>query len=298
MAPLHGVTRAAIVLVPGTVPWRGRVTRVLVTVLIAGVLSAPIRAQTVPRADASQAPQEPGGAPVSSPGSLNRIGRALALERTVDLPDGVGLGLGDQLRLVERPPPIELFHGLEFVAGIDLFGGADEPGGPVPQGGPTHRAMLNSMTPREFSEAAYSDVLGMTTASAFAVVPAAIKKFAGWLMGGDDSDGPNVPMLTETEEAAALASVRADGDVLDADITQRGRTVALSLVVPAGTPPATARALGERFVLVVKTLALVEPEPGEEIGAGEFDYVVDVSTPTETVIATGGKATSATSINW
>jgi hypothetical protein len=72
----------------------------------------------------------------------------------------------------------------------------------------------------------------------------------------------------------------------------------LSLVVPADTPADTARALGERFVMLVKTLALTETAPDDEIGVGDYDYIVQVSSPTDSVIARGGKATADTKIHW
>ena len=147
-------------------------------------------------------------------------------------------------------------------------------------------------------EAVSADALGVATASAFALVPYAVKTIAGWLRGAGGDAAPDHPILTESEETRALAGVRADRHVLDAGVRQRGRTVALSLVVPADTPPATARAIAERFVLLVKTFASAEPDPDGEVGAGDFDYVVRVSSPTEAVIALGGKATSDTTINW
>jgi hypothetical protein len=86
--------------------------------------------------------------------------------------------------------------------------------------------------------------------------------------------------------------------VLDAGIDQRGRTVALSLTVTAETPPGAARALGDDFVRLVKTIAATEPTPGDDLGPGDFDYVVHISTPTNALVARGGKSTSARAMNW
>ena len=196
--------------------------------------------------------------------------------------------------LVDQRPATRLLRGLDFIGGVDLVGA----GGPVPIGPPTHRDMLSLATPRAVSEAVSADALGVATASAFALVPYAVKTIAGWLRGAGGDAAPDHPILTESEETRALAGVRADRHVLDAGVRQRGRTVALSLVVPADTPPATARTIAERFVLLVKTFASAEPDPDGEVGAGDFDYVVRVSSPTEAVIALGGKATSDTTINW
>ena len=161
---------------------------------------------------------------------------------------------------------------------------------------------MNIMTARGMTEAVSSDVRGIATVSAFSLaLPYAIKAIGAlgsWLFGHDDDDAPTHPILTESEETHALAGVAADRQVLDARIHQLGRTVALSLVVPADTPPHTARALGERFVMLVKALASTEPDPDGEIGAGDYDYIVRISSPTERVIAVGGKATTDTRINW
>ena len=270
--------------------------------LLASALSTPTSAQTRPPDEAIEAGlQKPGSGAPPSLVSLARIRRALELERHTDLPGGAGLGFGEDPWRLYRRPAIQLFHGLDFVGGVDRFGGTYGAGGPVPMGGPTHWAMMDVMTPRGLTEAGSSDVLGIATASAGAlVVPYAIKAIeaiAGWLFG-DDDDALEHPILTESEETRSLAFARAGGQVLDVDIHQRGRTVALSLVVPADTPPETARALGERFVRLVKTFATAEPDPEHDVGAGDYDYIVRISSPTENVIALGGKATSDIKINW
>ena len=230
--------------------------------------------------------------------SLERIRRALALQRPTELSGLDGLDIVDDGALVDRRPAIQLFHDVYVVGGIDLFGVIDATTGPVPMGGPTHRAMMSVITPRAFNEARTSDVLGIATASVFALVPYAITKIAGWLFGDDGDDLPVHPILTESEDTRARAAVTADSHVLEARILQRGLTVALSLVVRADTPPDTARALGARFVRLVKTFASAEPDPEHDVGAGDYDYIVRVSSPTASVIALGGKATSDTTINW
>ena len=100
---------------------------------------------------------------------------------------------------------------------------------------------------------------------------------------------PLTRSLTEGEETRARAGVTADRRVLEADIHQRGQTVALTLVVRADTTPDTTRALGARFVRLVKTMASTEPDPeddrGVAVGVGDYDYIVRVSSPTDGVIA-------------
>ena len=237
---------------------------------------------------------------------MERIRRALALRRRTELPGGDSLDIVDRAALVDVRSTVHLAQGFTVLAGMDPFSFMDPTAGPVPMGGPTHRAMMSIMTPRQHGEARGSDVLGIATASAFSLAPYAVKgirAIADWLFGDDDDGGPEYPVLTQSEETLARISLEADDRVLDVDILQRGRTVGLSLVVPADTSSETARALGERFVRLVKTLSSTEPTPtppleDDQIGAGDYDYIVRISTPTETVIALGGKATTHTKINW
>ena len=288
MAPLPGVT------CPAVAPPH----RALFALLVASVLSTPaLAAQTQPPAEATEASaQEPGTGQAPTTASLERIRRALALDRDRDSRGARAVDLRDEVLLPDRRPPMELLPGLDFVGGVDLFDGAGT-AGPSPLGPPTHRDMMSLAVPREFREAGSTDVLGIATASAFAVVPYVLTKIAGWFRG-DAYTAPEHPILTEGEEALVLAGAVAGGTVLHAGIDQQGRTVTLSLVVPADTSPDTARALGKRFVLLVKTLASDEPDPEDEVGAGDFDYIVRVSSPADTVITLGGKATSDTKINW
>ena len=269
-------------------------------ILVASAVSGPTSAQTRLPDAIDAPPQDPGAAVAPSAVSLERIRRALALQRPTELPRLDGLDIVDHGSLVNRRPAIQLFAGLEIVGGLDLFGVIDGTGRQL--GPPTHRDMMNLMTAREMTEAVSSDVLGMATVSAFSVgLPYAIKairSIGGWIFGHDGDDSPAHPILTASGETRARAGVTADSHVLEASIHQRGRTVALSLIVPADTPPDTARALGERFVMLVKTLASTKPDPDGEIGAGDYDYIVRVSSPTERVIALGGKATTDTAIQW
>jgi hypothetical protein len=221
----------------------------------------------------------------------------LSLERA-ELPGAARLDFLDDVPLVDQRPVAELLSGLAFIGGVDPLGSAGRANGPLPFGPPTHRDMLNHAMPREMTEAVNSDALGIATSSAFVAVPYLIKTLMQRLGSDDGDDRPDRPILTAGEETLALDGARADGQVLEADIRQRGRTVALSLVVPADTPPDTARALGERFVLLVKTFASAEPDPDDDIGTGDFDYIVRVTSPVDTEIALGAKTTSESRLNW
>ena len=267
-------------------------------ILTASALPASAQTRTADQAIEPQH-QEPDAATAPSAAALERIRRALALQqRPTELPGLDGLALiNDE---VDRRPAVQLLPGFDVVGGLNLFGLVGSTGRQL--GPPTHQDMLNHMMPREMREAGGTDVLGITSVSAVALglpyVIKAIGAIGDWLFGDDDDGAPEHPILTESEETRALAGVTADSHVLEAGISQRGRTVALSLVVRADTPPDTARALGAQFVRLVKTYASAEPDPEQDVGAGDYDYIVRVSSPTESVIALGGKATTDTRIHW
>lgn len=228
-----------------------------------------------------------------SAASLERIRLALEIERPISLPNGEDLTVRDGA-FSDQGISVELFGGLDLVGRVDRFGGA-----PATIGPPTHQDMMAIMTPRWFTEGRPSgDLLSVATGSAFSLLPIAIKALGGWLFGDDEENRPEHPILTEDEESLALAHVRADSRVLDAVLRQRGRTVVLSLVVPPDTSPDIARELGERFAVLVKAFSSTEPEPDDEIGAGDFDYLVRVSSPAETAIAFGGKVAAGATFNW
>ena len=265
-------------------------------------MTAPAAAQTRPAGDAPRA--ESAGAP--SPESLARIRAALAADRR-----GGGSGrrrLGEPADgwIAAPRPDVGLAPGLGFREGLGLYDDLTRGREPVPMGGPTHRAMLRQMTPREMSEAVSSDALGIGTASVFAVVPHAIRKIAGWFRGSGPPP-PAHPVLTAHQEAAVIEDMRANARVLDAGLRQHGRTVTLSLLVPAGTAPRAAREIGERFVRLVARRAETPARDGNTagdagvdgaVGARTFDYVVSVRSPAEAVIARGGKATTEPRVRW
>jgi len=241
--------------------------------------------------------------PAPSQASLERIRSALQIERRVGLAGESRFGRGDAPWRLSPRPASRILPNLDIRGGVDLIGDADRiiAPVPVPLGGATHQDLMNYMTPRALTEAAGSDVRGIATAAPLALlVPHAIKGFkaiGGWFLS-DDVSSPTFPVLSASAAEDACSAVRAENLVLEAALQQRGRTVALSLVVSADTPPDTARALGERFVGLVKTAALAEPDPGAEIGAGEFDYIINVSSSTDGLIARGRKTTVETQLRW
>lgn len=232
-----------------------------------------------------------------SPSSLARIRNALQLERDSELTPVVQLGINENLWLQDMQPGLQLPGEVEFLGGVNLFEDPTYVRGPVPSGGPTHTDMLRSMAQRDVTEAGATDVLGIATASALAFVPAAIKGIAGWF-GGDEEQQTTPPILTPGNEALAVSGTMAAGDVLEAGIQQRGRMVDISLTVTDETPTATARTLGETFVRLVKSLSEAEPPPGQELGIGEFDYVIRIGTPIVAERSRGRKTSTQDQITW
>jgi len=241
--------------------------------------------------------------PVSpaSSASLERIKRALALGRS-ERQDKGALEFREDILLRDERPAAEPLPGLGVIAGVD-YDQFSRIRPATPGALPGHWDMVAAMTPREAREAGSADVLGIATAAAFGaaaftLVPAAIKAIGGWFDSDDVREPTAPPVLTQGEATIALAGVATSDAVIDADLTQRGRTVALSLTVRANTPPAAARALGENFVRLVKTMAATEPTPGDDLGTGGFDYVVQVNTPGDALLARGGKSTSDRALHW
>ncbi len=203
-----------------------------------------------------------------SPTSLARIRAALQADRRGERPGRTVFADPDAGWIVPPQPPVELAPGLGFIEGLGLYDDLTRGREPAPMGGPSHRAMMYQMTPREVTEALQTDVLGIGTASAFSGgLPYVVRKIAGWF-SGSGSTPPARPVLTAYQEAAVLEDIRANTGVIDATLRQRGRTVTLSLLVPAGTEPHAARAIGERFVRLVARRAAEPGRGADALGEG------------------------------
>ena len=77
--------------------------------------------------------------------------------------------------------------------------------------------------------------------------------------------------------------------VIDAAMTQDGKTVNLVLVVSYAINMSYAQQLSENFVRMTKSL-LKDGEVGKEIGRGEYDYLIGVYYPNEDLVGMGAKA--------
>ena len=248
------------------------------------MMAAPAGAQTQSSDEPSPTDNAVGAL---SPASLARIRAALEAERS----GRTVFGDPDDGWIVPPRPPVELAPGLGFIEGLGLFRDLTRGREPAPMGGPGHWAMMDQMQPREVSEVALADGMAIGTVSAFAVgLPYVVRKVAGWFSGSGSRPALAAhPVLTSTQEAAVLEGMRANAGVIDATLRQDGRTVALSLLVPAETGRRAAREVGERFVRLVGRRAAAGPDA--------FDYVVSVRSP-DAVIARGGKPTSEPLVRW
>jgi hypothetical protein len=114
---------------------------------------------------------------------------------------------------------------------------------------------------------------------------------------GCGSEGPPPPEITQEEMSLAIEEIESDPIVQDAAIQQQGRTLSLAVIVTSGTSRAEAKEVGDRFVRLVKTLSKDAP-PGNDVGAGIYDYLIGVYYPGQVEVVSGAKASIARSITW
>lgn len=118
--------------------------------------------------------------------SLDRIERALATGPGITL-STADIDWTERTTPAPRRPGIELFDGFEVAGGVS---GRWAPAGTPITAAVTHREMLNVMTPRSFVEGRPSDVLGVATAAAFALLPEVARLVGDLFDGaGDDAGG-------------------------------------------------------------------------------------------------------------
>ena len=249
-------------------------TRVAVCLVVLGLPASPTAAQDVPQFSAAT----PGEAWAGSATSLQRIRRALALT-----PPGGLLNLHEYVHVIaEEPDDLSLFGDFDFLTG------------PTPYGAPVHFEMHGLAPPMG---AIYSHSVDTAV---LALIARARRAIAG-LFTAEDEPAPGVPpLLRHAEREQALAQITGHPTVMDATLHQRGRTVTLELVVPATTPVATARQVGDDFVQMATALASAAPAPGAgiRIRASDYDYIIGVRTPTDAKVAVGAKTTGSPRITW
>ena len=109
--------------------------------------------------------------------------------------------------------------------------------------------------------------------------------------------GGPLPEIAEAIKGAAVASIGAYVEVVDASIVQEGRELSLDLTVVSGRSQEQARELGASFVRMVKLMGPEEP-PEAQIGAGLYDYVVLVRDEGRQILASGTKSRKNADMTW
>ena len=105
------------------------------------------------------------------------------------------------------------------------------------------------------------------------------------------------PTLTESAKDLAVGEILGHPDVLGAAVAQNGTNLNLAVVVAFGSGESAAMDVGDNFVRTVKSHG-PESAPSNEIGKGDFDYLVTVVYPDRTVVARGAKNSSSPRIIW
>jgi len=103
--------------------------------------------------------------------------------------------------------------------------------------------------------------------------------------------------LSDEAKNLAISGIKNYDEVTDAAIVQDDKTLSLVLIVRYSTNKEKAKKLGENFIRMVKTFS-DDNNPGKEIGSGEYDYLITVAYPNQSVIAQGAKARISNHISW
>ena len=106
------------------------------------------------------------------------------------------------------------------------------------------------------------------------------------------------PIVTVADIGKAVVSnITSYSGVVDAAVTQDGKTINLVLVVNYAIDPGYAGQIADSFVRMTKTL-LKDGVPGEDIGRGEYDYLIGVYYPNEQQLGLGAKSRASSRITW
>ncbi len=108
---------------------------------------------------------------------------------------------------------------------------------------------------------------------------------------------PEPPTIEELGQVI-IEGIKGYPEVRDAAISQDEHTLSLVLVVAQATSQSRAQQLGDNFVRMTKTLLQDGEAPGQQIGRGEYDYLIGVYRPNEERIALGAKSRVADRISW
>jgi len=106
------------------------------------------------------------------------------------------------------------------------------------------------------------------------------------------------PKIEHSKLEMAIAAIEEYPEVVDAGVTQKGKTLSLVIVVRRGTSKTRAHELGDNFVRLVKTFNGYETNPGKEIGEGIYDYLIGVYDTNQNKIDSGAKVSFSSKITW
>ena len=107
----------------------------------------------------------------------------------------------------------------------------------------------------------------------------------------------SAPTLAPNAKSMAIDGIKGYSGVRDAAINQDGKKLSLVIIVGYATSEDYSKEMGDNFVRMVKSFSQ-EPSPGKEIGKGDYDYLVGVYYPDETLVVMGAKASSSDHITW
>jgi len=111
------------------------------------------------------------------------------------------------------------------------------------------------------------------------------------------SCGPSAPPpeLTQEQKAQAIRVIMDEPGVIDAAISQKGKTLSLAIIVEYNTIEVRAKFLAEKFINMMMKYG---PENEFKWKEGIFDYLVTVCYPNQEIIVQGAKVSFADHITW
>ncbi len=106
------------------------------------------------------------------------------------------------------------------------------------------------------------------------------------------------PILGHKERSLAISDMRKKEAVVDAAINQEGDELSLLLIVSQGISVSQAEALGEEFLLALRSRIDDVKKPGVGSGEGIYNYLLGVYTPDQKRIAFASQSQNETHLSW
>lgn len=115
---------------------------------------------------------------------------------------------------------------------------------------------------------------------------------------GSGSEAKAVDTVRESIKDIVIRSFMTNPAISELSITQDGNEMALAMVVDCSTSFDSAKAMGDRFVRLLKQFSPDLDPSTTEIGTGDYNYQVGVSCENGTSIAKGSKTTESATVVW